>query len=282
MRIIRERILKISDIIKELGSDTILKIEEEDPQYLSISRLRESKGMGNALVLSILIALVSYRLSMRGENWWACFSEYFSSRSLEHPNIVVNEAINFLNYCKGARVQRDVKKRRILKVWNGCKLIFEKLLMSPESFVRVYKDLLLCESKMLSQKPNAKTLVFSIKMGYYAVRHMISLPARQIDIDIPVDIRVACLTYSSGMIKSHSFRDLLRRPEDTRSVWREVSRNSKIPLIHLDALVWRIGGIPQNKNLLKAREEIFNFLKPYVGYKKAQHASEEFIFKNCR
>lgn len=282
MRIVRERVLRLSQAIKDLGLEPILKMEEDDPQYLSVFKLRESIGPGNALVLSMLTALVSYRLTMKGERWWACFSEYFSSKSFEKPYDVLENLLKFLDYCEGARIQRDAKKRRILKVWKGCQSFIKELLAKPELFIKRYKDFLYCESKSLNQRPNMKTLVFSIKMGYYVLRSEILHKKSQIEIDIPVDTRVACITYSSGIVEAEDFRSILKKPDGAINAWREVSLSSGIPLINLDALLWRIGDMPKNKDLTAARREIYTFLRKYVEDKKAQRVSIELVVKECK
>ena len=282
MRVVRERILRLSQAIKDLGLEPILKMEEDDPQYLSIAKLRESIGPGNALVLSMLTALVSYRLTMKGERWWACFSEYFSSKIFEKPSDILENLLKFLDRCEGARVQRDAKRRRISKVWKGCQSFIKEFLAKPELFIKRYKDFLYCESRSLNQRPNMKTLVFSIKMGYYALRPEILSRKSRIEVDIPVDTRVACITYSSGIIEAESFRSILKKPDDAINAWREISHNSGIPLINLDALLWRVGDIPKNKDLTMARREVYMFLRKYVDDKKAQRFSIELVAKECK
>ena len=282
MGIVEERILKLSQAIKDLGLEAILKMEEDDPQYLSIAKLRKSVGPGNALILSMLTALVSYRLAMKGERWWACFSEYLSSKSFGKPSDILENLLKFLDYCEGARVQRNAKKRRILKVWKGCQSFINELLVKPKLFIERYKDFLYCESKSLSQKPNMKTLVFSIKMGYYALRPEILPRTNQIEIDIPVDTRVACITYSSGIVEAKDFRSILKKPDDAINAWRKISFNSGMPLINLDVLLWRIGDIPKNRGLVVARRNIYLFLRKYIEDKKAQKISIELTVKECR
>ncbi len=282
IKVDKKRVGSVAKAIKGLGVSAVLKIEEDDPQYIFISRLKEVIGESKTLILTILISLASYRLSVKGEDWWRCFSNYFIKNKPNNFNDITGKAVSFIESCRGAVVQREIKKRRVQKVAKTCERILRYLFYHPEELESHYKDLLECESKALGQKRYSKTLVFSIKMGYYAVRDLLKPPVN-IKIEMPVDVRVACLTYSSGMLLSSNFRKLIEYPYQAQEVWNTIEKLSGIPVIHLDALIWRLGWIPREySNVERAREIMRKILIRYAERDVAEILSRELIYKKCQ
>jgi DNA-(apurinic or apyrimidinic site) lyase len=281
LMILNHRVEEVSRVLSKLGLDVVLKIEDEDPQYLYINKVKEIQGRGVSLVLAVLTALVSYRLALSGEEWWRCFYTYFTKSSrLSSLKDITKSLLHFLDVCEGAKVQREAKKRRILKVVSGCNNILEGLLQRPETFTSKYKDLLRCEARSLSQQEHAKTLIFSIKMGYYAIKDLIKTPVFS-DLPLPVDVRIACITYSSKMILTKSYKDLVKVPKLVQDVWSKVSKSSGIPTLHLDALLWRIGWIPRAYDVNEARVKVKEFLERYTDKERAELIAKELVLTKC-
>lgn len=232
--------------IREIGPGGVLCLEEEDPQYWAVRRVSEVHGPGLAAVLSVLNALVSYRLTMRGEDWWSCWAEHMERARIDGVEGAVRAMILFLDKCRGAAVQREAKKMRVLRAGRGARSALEKLLASPESVLDSASWLVDALSRALRSRPQSKTIVFAAKMAYYAARTSGPRRLGPWDVDIPVDVRVACFLYSTGLAVARSYRDLVSRPEQAQEAVRRLSRSAGIPPINLDTIFWRTGWIPRD------------------------------------
>jgi DNA-(apurinic or apyrimidinic site) lyase len=278
-----ERARVIGRVVEELGPGPILRLEEADPQYAAVKSVAEALGKGPAMVVALLTALSTYRLTMMAEDYWRCFSSFIlkESSTVTRVSDAVELAARFLRSCPGARMQLDAKIRRVKKAASAALDLLSLLIEDPDKLVEVYKDLTWRLARGLGQRPNAKTIAFAVKMAYYAYRERGLVEPVPISIPIPVDVRVACSSYSSGLVDAPSYREIVRDPAPAQEGWALVSRVSGIPEVHLDALAWSLGAIARDDPTPAASMEQ---LLRRVGAPApaAQRVAREFSVKRCR
>ena len=286
MKIIHERIDAVSRVLKSIGLEVLLKLEEEDPQFTAVSRLASTLGKGPAMVYAILVSIVSYRLTMKGEEWWECLVRHVLERepkseySLKH---IVSDVIEYLRRCPGSILQREAKIKRVLKAYSSIEVrrLLQGLLEDPEDLD--LKLLTLTLSRGLNARADSKTVAFAAKMAYYVYRFDAPRRVKGGNIAIPVDSRVACFTYSSKLIETRSYKDIVARPKTAQMIWNTISSKTGIPTVNLDVLAWRLGWIPRDaETLSRAREMILEFLSPYIGADKARWVSSELVVRLCK
>ena len=205
---------RVDELYQKLSGLTVedaVRVEEQDRQFKALQRLYEKiKNPELFLKLTVINALLSYQLQMKGEDYWERFAEFFSQKPEvdAFPEFLEKFNRRFLN----AKLKR-----------------FEKVKKCVESFFRKHtveeigKNLkLLVEelSECLKQRKDAKTVVFAAKMFMYGYRIVFGKdPEGLEEIEIPLDSR-------------------LKKLLPTVKEWRELSDRLGIPPIHLDALVW--------------------------------------------
>lgn len=283
VRLNEERARAVGAALREMGPAPILRLEEFDPQYDAVRSVVEVLGKGGAMVVTLLTAISTYRLAMRAEDYWMCFSNYLKGKSTSVASVgdAVEAAIGFLKSCPGARIQLDAKIRRVRRAATAAMDLLSLLLKDPGRLIEVHGSLVQRLAKGLGQKPNAKTVVFAVKMAYYAYRERgISEPV-PIHIPVPVDVRVACSSYSSGLVDVPSYRDVVRDPSPAQEGWSIASRVSGIPEIHLDALAWSLGAIARDEpNPAPVMERLL--LRVGAPAHAARRVAAEFSIRRCR
>jgi len=240
-----ERLRAVSSVFKYLGREGCEEFVRVDPQYVSLSKLPKFCGEVS-VVFPAVNGLVSYALSMKGEEFWSLFADFVVGRcgGVRDFREVVKLVEEFTrNYNK---LYLEVKVRRLNKVL-GCGEAFRSL---GKGRVKEYLSKI---SSCLETGKESKTVVFSAKMAYYVLKS-IGVDADLSKIPIPVDRRVALVTLTSGLLtpRARSGRtlkeleglveELLKRPESVRSVWDVVSEESGIPALLIDTPLWLIGG----------------------------------------
>ncbi len=250
----RDRLEVIAGILRGIGLEGILDLEEEDPQFHAVKRVASALGAGNAGVAAVLNAIVSYRLAMRGEDWWECWSEWHSSRSIGCDSIecLAASEIGFLRDCRGSVIQRSAKIRRVGRAASNARSVLEKLRVEPGLVLSSGRWLVEGLARALRAKPWSKTIVFAAKMAYYAAR--IESPGRPAprDVEIPVDVRVACFLYSTGIVEAPSYRSLVSQPRIAQEAVRLLAEETGIPPLNLDTLFWLSGWAPRDLELGEA------------------------------
>lgn len=277
-----ERARVIGVVLRELGPAPILRLEEFDPQYDAVKSVVNVLGKGGAMVVTLLTAVSTYRLAMRAEEYWRCFSDYLNRKPVSVASVgdAVEAAIGFLKSCPGARIQLDAKIRRVRRAASAAMDPLSLLLKDPSRLVEVHRSLVQRLAKGLGQKPNAKTVVFAVKMAYYAYRERGISELVPIHVPVPVDIRVACSSYSSGLVDAPSYRDIVRDPSPAQEGWSIVSRVSGIPEIHLDALAWSLGAIIRDEpNPVPAMERLL--ISIGAPARAACRVAAEFSIRRC-
>ncbi len=206
-------------------------IEEHlDDQYAAVSHLVASTDPDTATRVVLSAALVSYQLSGRGEAWWWEVSRWFSGRDVED---VVEAFREFLPASRNNRRFTGAKVRRLERI----RPFLEPLGVADcGDFLRLWRGV----SKALKTRPEAKTVVFAVKMCGYAWRAW-SREFRPfpMDIPIPVDRRVEEITRRLG-------------GEDPRAFWQGIAEDSGVPPLHIDSVIW-VAWNPEKREEIERR-----------------------------
>lgn len=228
------RIHAIASVLQRVRPEAIDAIEFNDPQFKAISRVVDVYGH-KAVALVVANALVSYRLTLTGEEYWLEFANWFTKTRphIEKVDDILNAFSSFLDVSKGNKILRVQKLNRLRRAAR----VIENVLAQSNRYLDL--KLLVSELAMsLRAKPFEKTIVFAAKMAYYIFR-ILGYNARLEEITmIPIDKRLALLTATSGLLDADP-KNIMSRYRDTAiEAWREVARLSNIPLLRLDAIVW--------------------------------------------
>ena len=217
--------LRLREILSQFTLEDALKLETYDRQYRALEKLFNSLGNGELFLKLVLVnALLSYQLPMKGEDYWETFAEFFS----KGKDLTGFE--EFLKLYNNRFLSGKLKRlKKVLKSVEG---------LSPEKldhFCKNPEGLLKYLSESLKQPPNAKTLVFAVKMFLYACRIAGKETAvAPFEMEIPLDVR-------------------LKRIADDYKFWKGLAREVGIPPLHLDVIVWTtMGG---NKKFFQSIED---------------------------
>ena len=225
---------RVVEALGTLGLGAILELEKRDPQYIAVCRVWEAQGEEVCASLSMLNALVSYRLSGKGEEHWQFFGDYFSRQR------VTDVCTQFLAYLRASpflKIGREARERRVRKVC-GYRPNLENLL---ETWRRM--------SALLDVDPGQKTVVFAVKILNYVYRCSRGVErVLPMEIPLPVDYRVAHLTWCAGLIDVPP--DVaMRQYKAVQAVWNRVAEVSGIPPLHIDTVLWLAGRILHGENI---------------------------------
>ncbi len=244
----QDRLLRVSAILVSSHiRNLVRRLEDEDPQYLSVRDLVEKRGINETSVLAVLNALVSYRLAMRGEDWWRCWSRYHINIPVRNDLVaLVEDETRFVEECRGAVFQRSAKIKRLQRMRSRGLPVLRILYGSPLRIFDSAQWLIKGLAQALSSKPYAKTIVFAAKMAYYTGRTVNRERMAPWDAMIPVDLRVACFLYSTGIIETTGYREIMRDPRKAQEAILELAKQIGVPPLNLDTLFWRTGWIPRD------------------------------------
>ena len=277
------RVRAVGEALRRLGLDGVLELEEVgDPQLSALRRLAAAVGRGAAAAYALAVALVSYRLAMRGEDWWRCAADWLSSVPPSRPEDVVDNVVRFLEECRGAALGRDQKIGRLKKLRVRGLAILRELMEDPDAVTRDADGLLERLSKAMDEPAGRKTVTFAIKMAYYASRPPGSRVPLRHGVPLPVDVRVACVTASSGIASSvRDYREIVRSPRPAQEAWAAVSRLSGIPTPHIDSVLWLTGWAPRDLGQERAREAIRGLLARVTDGATAELVARELTYRPC-
>ncbi len=282
-----ERVDRVAYALEYVGLDGVFSVEEGlDPQYPAVRGLTGIVGEPAGVLYSMLVALVSYRLAMKGEEWWSCFNRLLSSRwrsrgPASSIRDIVNDVIWFLSECPGASVRRDAKVRRIRTVQYRARRLLERIYSDPEVILREPDMVLERLARALQVEVWRKTIVFSLKMGYYALGGPERRVPLRASIPIPVDVRVSCLTYTSGIVEASSPDEVLRYPTTAQEAWGMVASLSGIPPIHIDSLLWPVGGQVRGLDINDARRRVAATFLKVLPLDASSMLAEELVWREC-
>lgn len=228
------RVHAIASVLRRISPEAIDVIEFNDPQFKAVNMVVNAYGY-KAIALVVANALVSYRLTLTGEEYWIEFANWFikARPRIGKADDVLNAFSSFLSVSKGNRILRVQKLNRLKRIAR----VIEDILEQPDRYLDL--KLLIRELAMsLKAKPFEKTIVFAAKMAYYTFKTL-GYNARLEEVTvIPVDKRIALLTVTSGLLDTDP-KNIMSRYRDTAiGAWREIARLSNIPLLRLDAIVW--------------------------------------------
>ncbi len=260
----------VARLLRELGVEVVLELEEVDPQFEAVASLCRVLGLDGA-VATYLVAVATYQLKCSGEVFWSRFSEYMRRVV---PDKVVEGVVGFILDDECSSIQRQVKVGRVLKLSRYIGDV--RYLISSCNFLELWK----LTYRALNADANSKTVVFAVKMGYYGAKALnICRGPLPSEIPIPLDRRVARATLNLGLLIVGSPEDVMRCRDVVLESWRDIGRSSGVPPIHIDVLLWAL----QNPNTLaKAlrrvgrREEVLEaLLKLVKQYGNTVDSSEE-------
>ncbi len=255
-----ERVRAVGLALSQVPLEAVEAIELRDPQFKAVRKIAESIGE-KGLALVVANALVSYRLTARGEEYWLEFAEAAVGEG-ETPSDVVEFFKSFLPRSRGNRMLIEQKVRRLVRA----RSLLAKLAEKPHGYTDLAK-LVADLSAVLGSRPFEKTIVFAAKMAYYFFKALGVEVKGKDAVPMPIDGRIALLTSTSRMVYEAPSR-IVARPENAVKAWSEVSRVSGIPSLHLDALVWLpAAGVERElrRSLERARERFARNLYSYLG-----------------
>lgn len=246
LRIRKGRVEALASALLLLGVEGAKRIERGDPQFHAVSRLAEALAdPALTAVLAAANALVSYRLTLPGEEYWAEFAEAAARTYTSGRPGLYGFFSSFLRSCRGNRRLVGQKLARIRRLEDsGLPRLVENRFRhyaTPEGLLELWGQL----ARLFGGR-KAKTVVFAVKMFYYVASTVEPGLTAPEEIPLPVDLRVALLAATSGIVANGGWREAWRHGygggrETVLEAWRLVSASSHIPLLHLDAVIWLAG-----------------------------------------
>jgi len=205
------KINKLIDALSDFTKQDIIKIETNDPQFLALKKLyKKIENPDKFIKLVIINALLSYQLQTTGEIYWENFSLFFSDSSKEP-----NDFYDFISLYNKRLI--NLRKKRLAKILNCIENLNDNFFHWAKSDLTMLQKYL---CNCLKQKPDAKTIVFSLKMYLYATdiienKHHFS----PFGIMIPMDSRI-------------------KKISSDKNFWYSLEKKTSIPLLHIDSILW--------------------------------------------
>lgn len=199
-----------------------------DPQFRAVKRLAEARGCGEAALLVVANALVSYQLEMRGEDYWTAFAHFFANYGGPDQLMGFSEFLS-----KYGRRLSEQKLGRLRKFFSSSiSREVENRWRSYCGDLRGFASLL---ARAMGSGPGAKTIAFAAKMlGYLCIA--CNEPPDFSGIAMPLDYRNKSLLISSCVARSSSDEGELLRAFDA------ICESADMSCIELDIVIWPIMG----------------------------------------
>ncbi len=236
----KDRVRQLSQRLRRLKmAGCISGFVRMDPQFQAISLLSRAKGGDMALLLTVSNALISYRLSLRGEEYWMEFARWFSR---VRSDDILRSFEEFLRVSRGNRLLRAQKIGRLRRLSSSGFFKIRNPLSQYRDLGLLWRDL----QRALNARPGSKTIVFAVKMAYYVYLTAGLDPTVPKDLPIPVDLRIASISLTSGLVRVEGddpINALISNPTVPQRGWAEVSESSGIPTPILDTILWVLGGV---------------------------------------
>ena len=266
------RAKEIAEVFKEVFNENSLNaFVEIDPQYKALKKIYLStRNKGLIAIITIANSLISYQLSGKGEDYWSEVSSFFSKTKVgDYKNLYALFTDFLTKYTKYNRIQIRNKLRR-LRIFLNSRII-DRLYISPCLYSIDQYPLLKILSQTMKQSMYAKTIVFSVKMYYYIARIICKNTIPDPRIPMPIDRRVAYISFTSGLISISNkillkdLKDIIYRLMQSKyrdnivKAWFILSKYSSIPCILLDTIVWLMGRyVSPFKNIDEMTEEFIS------------------------
>jgi DNA-(apurinic or apyrimidinic site) lyase len=277
----RDRIKAVAEALSRIPIAAVEIVETSDPQYAAVKKIHLAHGRA-AAALVVANALISYRLSTPGEEYWQEFARYMAAQKTPSD---VDELIelfeSFLRISRGNRMLVQQKLKRLIKA----REVLARLLEEPDRYLnlsRLVQDL----TTVYTGKGTEKTIVFAAKMLHYL--HLAQGVEEEgvNEIPVPIDRRMALLSYTSGILDMEPAEVMTKGRDEAVKAWLEVAHLSGIPSISLDAVVW----LPAQRidKLLRrgvdyARDEyarrLVNYTRGLVRWGTARLVARELIYR---
>ncbi|AMD29814.1 hypothetical protein Nps_01840 [Candidatus Nanopusillus acidilobi] len=229
--------MDLIDILSKFSIEEILYFEENyDLQYKYLKFLYKNiKNQDLFLKLIVINSLLAFQLSYKGEKFWKIFSIYFS----KHNDDIYNNFLSFIDLYN--RRYKEIKIKRLNRIYNWIK--DKDLLIYKDDLVKFNSEI----AKVMVQNIYDKTIVFSTKIYGYGLRiigYKIIFP---FEIFIPIDNRI-------GKISKD------------KNYWIKLSKETNIPLLHIDSLIWITMGLDNDKIERIKNEKLRNKIKLLKNY----------------
>ena len=254
LKIDNYRAKEIAKVLKEIFNENNLNaFVEIDPQYKALKKIYLStRNKGLTAIITIANSLISYQLSGKGEDYWSEVGNFFSKTKVgDYKQLYVLFTDFLTKYTKYNRI-RILNKLRRLSIFLNSRII-DRLYISPCLYSTDQYPLLKILSEIMKQSIYAKTIIFSVKMYYYVARILCENTVPDPRIPMPIDRRIAYISFTSGLIKISNktcledLKDIIYRLMQSRNrdnivkAWLILSKYSGIPCILLDTIVWLMG-----------------------------------------
>jgi len=248
------RASEIAEVLGKLGTEEFLdKLVTSDPQYRALERIYSSTGdAGLTACVAVANSLVSYQLSGRGEDYWCEVGNYFSRCRVYCVDEILDLFVVFLTrHTRYNRVQLKTKINRLRRFLGSA--LARKLYANPCRYSCTQYSLLEKLADTMDQEIYSKTIVFAVKMYYYVSHIVCSGSTPDPRVPVPVDRRIAYVSLASGLIRvldnigKKDLRSLAYRLMQKRyrryvvNAWFTVSRESGIPCVLIDTIIWLLG-----------------------------------------
>lgn len=212
--------------------------EEVDPQARAVESILRRYGSFEKAALYITgIAAISYMLSAKGEEHWAFAAQQASSDPAA-------DLLKFASSSPSVNFGREARLKRVKKLLEHERFFYSRIGQYSADLSTLRNDL----ASILNADRDAKTVVFAVKMFYYSAKKAGISVKVPLEIPIPVDRRVCLISLLSGVVRggeptSQGARVLLSKaPGLVRQAWDAVGRESGVPPLRIDALLWLLGG----------------------------------------
>ncbi|MEM1509439.1 MAG: N-glycosylase/DNA lyase [Thermofilaceae archaeon] len=235
---------KLALYFKDPGTQQLIDVAEEvDPQAQMVESILEKYGAFEKAALYITgIAAISYMLSVKGEEHWMIAAQQASS----DPAV---DLLKFASFSPSVNFNRGARLKRIERLLGYEHFFYSRISQYLADLNMLRSDL----ASILKADKDAKTVVFAVKMFYYSARKAGINVKVPLEIPLPVDRRICLISLLSGIIKggAPTLRDartlLMNASGLVRQAWDTVGRESGIPPLRIDALLWLLGGCYEKK-----------------------------------
>ena len=249
---------RIAGLLRDENARGLLdRAEEADPQMRAVEKIRSRIGRSaDAAFYVVGVATISYQLSAKGEVHWSLAAEFATNDPLQSLRDFAARSPS-LRLARQARLARVEKLARYYPVFVAR---YREYLQNP---LHLWKDV----AEALGADPYSKTVVFSVKMFYYAAKVeglKVHLPTT---IPLPVDRRVCLISLASRLVEGYEptlegARKLLQREAKlVADAWSLVGELSGVPPLKIDALLWLLGGCYE-RSPLEALDCALGLLRP--------------------
>ncbi|WFO75427.1 N-glycosylase/DNA lyase [Desulfurococcaceae archaeon MEX13E-LK6-19] len=284
-RVNMSRIEAVARALKEIGVERILVLETRDPQYIALKDLARERDCRTAFLVAVANALISYRLTGYGEDYWTEVSQFFR----KHNGSLEELFIEFLQkHSRYNRLSIAAKIRRLRKFFSS--KLYNTLLEQPSKYCNDLYSLVKQLSTIYRQPVNAKTIVFAAKMYSYVCRICHGKPVIDHRIEIPVDKRITTFTLTSGIVEpteEQLTRENLRKHVETLmtkhrklvlETWRKISKETSIPPLQLDTIIWLTTRYINIENQIEAIKKIIEKYGDIIPLKQLEQLYKESVY----